>query len=117
MKSYEFNKIGYASLPTLTHEDEKKAIKLISKYLDKEDNTFYMMVNHDTHYFTVFEWRDRPKAEVAGEVVDIAKSLGYIKSIELSSNESMIEIWILNPVANECYMYGFFAYDQGVITL
>lgn len=115
MKMYDFNKIGYASLPSLTKEEEQKAVNLIHKYIKKKNETYYMMLNHDIHYFTLFNWNSSSFMALAEEVLSVAKSLGSVKSVEVSENGEMVEIWILNIMTNECYMYGFFAYDQGVI--
>lgn len=115
MNLYEFNKVGYSSVPALTEAEEKKAINLIHEYIKNKEESYYMMLNHDVHYYTLFKWETCSSLAFAQEVFDVAKSLGKIKSIEVSENGEMVEIWILNIMTNECYMYGFFAYDQGVI--
>lgn len=116
MNIYDLNKAAYNSLPTLSEEKEQKKLRHIKRFLNNTDNKFYMLLNHDNHYFTLFEWHTYSDEEFAKEIIDIVKSLGKIKSIELSENGEMIEFWIAN-YDNECYMYGFFPYDKGVISL
>lgn len=117
MELYEFNKIGYNSVPSLTKQEEKKAIDLIHEYIKGRNDSYYMMLNHDIHYYTLFNWATCSSLAFAEEVLDVAKSLGPVKSVELSQNGEMIEIWITNIMMNECHMYGFFSYDAGVIEL
>ena len=54
---------------------------------------------------------------MAKEIIEVAKSLGSIKSIEVGNNDipgKMLEIWITN-LSGECNMYGLFDYTGGVI--
>lgn len=115
MNLYELNKAGYGSIPSLSKEEEKKAISLIHEYLSGKSDTHYMMLNHDVHYYTLFRWESCSSKAFAEEVFNIAKSLGAVKSVELATSGEMVEIWITNIMTNQCYMYGFFPYDEGVI--
>lgn len=111
MTLYEINKNAYSDLPEV---DKDKAIDTIRNYILHDSNTYYMMVNHDTRYFTLFVWEHDPTAKYfAAEIFKTAQSIGEVKAVE--SNENMLEIWIQQD--KECNMYGFFKYDRGVITV
>lgn len=117
MNFYEVNKAAYNALPTMTPEQEEEGVKTLCSYIEKKQNTYYMMVNHDYRYFTLFR-HTVPSAYIrafAKEILDVAKSLGILKAVECSQDGNMIEIWITSTMADECSMYGFFGYDAGVI--
>lgn len=114
MKVYDFNKVGYASLPDLTREEEKKATKLIQDYIMTKNNSYYILLNHELRYFTTFKTVSfAPKS--AEEILTFLKELGNIKSIEVSESGDMIECWIIYN--KECHMFGFLAYDWGIVNV
>lgn len=117
MKLYEINQAGYNSLPVLTKEERKKALDIITQYIKDTHGDYYMMLNHDVRYYTIFDWELAEYLEFAQEVMSVAESLGVVKAVEISENNAMIEIWITNIMTNECHMYGFFVYDKGVIKI
>ena len=115
MNLYEVNCSGYNSLPPLTKEEKIKAHDLIADYLTSTSNHHYVLINHESHYFTVFHWVYKTTRKFTCDIMDVVSNLGAIKAIELSENKEMIEFWITNPMTNTCHMYGFLAYDGGVI--
>jgi hypothetical protein len=116
MTLYEFNKNGYSSLPDLTEEDFERGIEKITTFLEHTWNQYYMILNHDIHYYTLYHWEDNYRApdEVARDMAELMGSLGAIKAIEVE--EDRIEFWITN-ITGECQLYALFAYDNGVITV
>ena len=109
---YELNQAGYASLPKMTKAELEKAKENIITFLDSHDSSYYMMLNHDNKYYTLFTYIDkRDKDKMALEIISVAKSLGELKSIEV--NGDILEIWILYN--NKCDMYALFNYEKGVI--
>lgn len=112
---YEFNKANYANLPVMTKEELTRSIPYIVSFLDKSKSKYYLMLEADQRYYTLFTF---PKGnynpgELAREIISIAEELGPIKSIEESSDGNMLEIWIGN--GEDCRMYGLFDYSRGVI--
>ena len=112
MTLYELNQAGYASLPKMTKAELEKAKENIVTFLDVHNSSYYMMLNHDNKYFTLFVYENNIDVEkMAREIISVSKSLGEIKSIEV--NGDIIEIWILYE--GKCDMYAFFDYAKGVI--
>lgn len=118
MKLYDLNKAGYASIPTLTEKEAKQAVELIKNFLEETEEKYYMVLNHDVHYYTMYNWRPNNNSRIfAQDVYSLLEERGSIKAVELSENGDMIEFWIYNSKTEECNMYGFFPYDQGVIEI
>ena len=112
MTLYELNQAGYASLPKMTKAELEKAKRNIITFLDSNNSRYYMMLNHDNKYFTLFTYEnDVNKNKMASEIISVSKTLGEIKAIEI--NGDIIEIWILYE--GKCDMYAFFDYAKGVI--
>lgn len=113
MNLYEFNKLGYASLPKMTKVEIEKAKEDILEFLSIHSSNYYMMLNHDQKYFTVFTYKDKriEREKMAEEMISVAKSLGTLKSIEV--NGDILEFWIQHD--KECIMYATFEYEKGVI--
>ncbi len=72
-----------------------------------------MLLNNELRYYTLYTWQGEknPKA-MASELINIVRPLGKLKSVELN-DYGAVEFWVSD--AEECHMYVFFNYDQGVI--
>ena len=116
MNLYELNQAGYNSLPELKDDKLEEAEKKLYDYLISHDANYYMMLNHDKRYFTIFTYgKDKHVPHWMAEgMIDIAQSLGTLKSIEIAPN--MAEFWITDE-NNVCNMYAVFPYDRGVIEI
>lgn len=113
MTLYEVNQQAYEQLPKMTKAELEEAKEKLSKFLYNSYNTYYMMLNHDKKYYTVFVIKKEINIlSIADEIIDVSKSLGQIKGIEVT-DQGMVEIWISN--SGECNMYALFPYDKGVI--
>lgn len=113
MTLYEINQQGYKSLSNMIKSDVDKAIKELAENINSLNGKYFMMVCNELHYYTLFTWRgDIYKSYfMAEEVIDVAKTLGNIKDIEVQNDHT--KIWIENN--DECHAYIFFNYDKGVI--
>ena len=96
--------------------DERDAIL---DYVVDTDNTYYMLLSNELHYYTVFSFdkahqnpNDLPPIE--DEVIACVQDLGIIKSIA-PNEDGVIEIWITDIDAEKSYPLYFFKYDLGVI--
>lgn len=117
MKMYDLNKAGYSSLPPLTTEETDRAVRRIANYIKEKKETYYMLLNHDIHYFTLFKKQSMHPVEIAEEILDLLREFTIIKAVEISENKEMMEIWTTHTMSGEGLMFGLFGYDRGVITL
>ena len=124
MNLYELNQAGYSSLPKMSKSQidvaKDKIAEWLIDYAHTSQNSYFMLLNNrgTTHYYTLFNWKsgsDNSCINVANEIVDVAKSLGTLKSIELNDNDAW-EFWITLPNTST-EVYFLFNYDQGVIEL
>jgi hypothetical protein len=113
---YEMNKASYAKLPDISEEDKKFALTTIKTFINASWNHYYMILNHDIHYYTVYNWNQKSSELFAIDVFDLMSRLGKLKAVELSESNDMVEFWIVD-ITGECHMYAFFAYDKGVIEI
>lgn len=114
MTLYEMNQQAYKALSNMIDKDINKNTKDLADLINKSTNNFFMMVCNELHYYTLFTWRNRKNHKpynLAKEIIDVSKTLGNLKAIEISDDHA--EIWIENN--DECNMYMFFQYDAGVI--
>ena len=118
MNLYELNQAGYAALPTMTKEEIISKKDAIFNFMSGDNlGSYYMLLCNELRYYTLFDvYRPFGKiitGSMVDEILEIIISLGELKAIEV--NSSMIEFWVLKD--NECHMYAFFNYDNGVIQL
>lgn len=115
MTLYELNQAGYASLPELTDSQKEEAKQTIERYINHYGAhaiEYFMLLNNDLHYYTVFSWISDDFHNLSNEVMNIAEDLGQIKSVEANDND-VIEFWITGEEGTN--MYVFFNYTQGVV--
>lgn len=123
MTLYELNQAGYAAMPKMAKskiiEKQDKVsewLKDIVKTYDSETNIYFMLLNNDLHYYTLFNWLASGGGTddtVAREIFSIVKDLGTLKSIELNDDGAW-EFWITSPDATT-NVYCLFDYTRGVI--
>ena len=119
MTIYDLNKASYAASRTYSTAKLEDSIEdVLIPYLVTFDGSYYMLVNNEKHYYTLFTYehsvvKHKSYYNMAKEVISIAKKLGDIKSIE--RNGQMVEFWIKDKNDKNIYMYPFFIYDKGVI--
>jgi len=117
---YELNQGIMTKAPEYTQEQIDEAIKLIQDYVNPIEHEYYMLLSNERKYYTLFDVSiplDAAKVptilpRVENEVIECLKSLGQIKSIELS-DQGTIECWV--TIGDNSYVYYFFEYDEGVI--
>lgn len=117
MTLYEINKQAYNKLPNLSAEECDELKGLVETYLINHPAKYYMCLNNENHYYTVYTHQDndnRNYKKLAYEMVEIANELGGIKAIELSNDGGAIEFWIMYDNIDTCVFY-LFPYDQGVV--
>ena len=115
MTLYDLNKAGYASLPSLTEKGWSDARDALLQYITTFKSDFYMLLNNDLHYYTIFTWQSRSYDwfSMVDAIIEIVRDLGNVKAIE--RNGPNVEIWIEQN--GECNMYVLFDYERGVVTV
>lgn len=112
---YDYNKAGYGALPPYDSEGLKLAEKNIKEYLKKSPSKYYLLLNNDEHYYTMFAFKDEYKfVEMTKEILDIATELGPIHGVEDGGNGAL-EFWI--KFNGECQLFYLFDYQRGVIEI
>ena len=114
MTLYDLNVENYAALPTMRYKDLQVAKRTIEDYLEENPAKYYLVLEKRQRYYTMLTYvgDERDIGTMADQLIDLAASLGRIKSIE--NGRGMIEMWIVDD-ENNCSMYGFFPWDEGVI--
>lgn len=116
MNMYELNKIGYSKLPDLSAVEIEDSINLIKQFLKNNPSKYYMMLNNDVHYYTLYTFKDGYKfKDMAAEIISVILSVsnGKIKSIEVSEDNLKMEFWMIYD--DECHVFYLFDYAGGVI--
>lgn len=115
MTLYELNQAGYTSLPPLSDEGWGTARAALLQYLTTFESNYYMLLNNELHYYTIFTWESKVHDcfTLADEIISIAKALGKVKAIE--RNGETVEFWI--ETDGECNMYVLFDYERGVVAV
>lgn len=112
MNMYEFNQISYSSVPDMTEEELDKAKKNLRTFLQNNIADYYLLLNNEAHYYTVFNYVNTLKIkEMTETIMEIVLELGSIKAIEIEDDK--VEFWIMHE--NECKVFYLFDYTQGVI--
>lgn len=120
---YDFNRANMGQLPVLTTEEELEGAKqVIRDFLCEEEYAFYyMLLNHENRYFTLFEFThdiksDGRRNEMADDVIICMNNCGFdIIDICKDSSGCALEVWVKDRTTQVVHMYLLFAYDFGVI--
>ena len=120
---YEFNKINMAQIPCLETTEQFNGAKLVVKDFVNENlsSNYYMLLNHEKRYFTVFHISKEIDLEFAKEMIanDILECMlncnfGII-DINKDESEMALEVWVKDLETADVHMFLFFPYDFGVI--
>lgn len=113
MNLYDLNKQIISQLADFNEEDLKNSKEIITEYLQKQGNKFYMLLCRDINYYTLFNISTGSNLPAAAdEVIECAKTIGTIKSVDTNDNGA-IEIWAQGE--EESLVMYLFPYDLGVI--
>lgn len=119
---YEFNKINVAKMPVLkTSSEIRGAKRVIKEFVNEKLAKYYMLLNHDNRYFTLFNFKDGVIFEekvntMANDVIECMENCGFgIVDISRDESEEALEVWAKDEENQTAYMYLLFPYDFGVI--
>lgn len=118
MNLYELNQIGYSQLPNYNQDDFSFALLVIEKWIKEHFASYYMFLCNNQKYYTIYHNSfGKSIAEKARIIIDIAKNLGSIKSIELNESGDGIEFWIIPDGCEDIQMFLLFDYSRGVVEI
>ncbi len=113
MNLYEANQAIYQNAPSITDRDGAQA--QIRNYLTTHPSKYYLMLNNDERYYTLYTFKNEFKFnKMAKEILDISLNLGDIKDIVTSDN-GYLEFWIIYK--EKPTMFILFDYTRGVIEI
>lgn len=92
--------------------------EIITNFMRKMNNTYYMLLCNERKDYTVFKMNDKNSDDSIREIVSILvdeclKNRGEIRGIDLTKGKDAIEIWLI--IEDEAYCYYFFPYDAAII--
>lgn len=112
---YDLNKIAYAQLPILAAHTLKweHAIEPLKQYVINHANKYFMLLNNDAHYYTLFHFDVEYNEEFLPAIKDCVLSIGDLIGVDYNTTTDAYELWFNQ--GGEILMYVFFGYDKGVI--
>lgn len=110
MNIYEVNKGLYLNVPSMEEEPIKK---VILDFLQGHKSCYYLMLNHDIYYYTVFHNIAFRTEAMMNEIYSIIAELGPVVDIINNQETAMLEIWI--KYDGDPMMFGLFDYTRGVV--
>ncbi len=110
MNIYDVNKGIYQNVPPMKSESVKK---VILGFLNEHKSLYYLMLNHDIHYYTLFHTHKSCAEIMMEEIYSIIQELGPVVDIINNQETAMLEVWI--KYDGEPMMFGLFDYTRGVV--
>lgn len=119
---YDFNRANMGKLPLLDEEGVEGAKNVVRKFLTRQtENFYYMLLNHENRYFTLFEFTHNIKSDdrintMADDVIECMLNCGF-GIIDINEDEigMALEVWVKDVETEAVHMYLLFPYDFGVI--
>ena len=119
---YDFNRANMGKLPLLDEEGIEGAKNVVRKFLTRQtENFYYMLLNHENRYFTLFEFTHNIKSDdrintMADDVIECMLNCGF-GIIDINEDEigMALEDWVKDIETEAVHMYLLFPYDFGVI--
>lgn len=134
---YEINQQLIAGMPVLTKEEIQKRAGVIKKYLGENPDEYYLFLNRDVGYFTLFHFKNVDsqhlnsvaKNKFVEEFLDLVNDMGDVRVIEVDNNQAL-SVWTsLKPAsydsldeegkkeADIVHCFYLFPYGRGVIEI
>lgn len=113
---YDMNKslIQQVEKP-MTKEDLENARNTFEEYVTTSDNQYYMLLCNDRKDYTLFNYTTERLEFFYNELQECLINRGSVYSIEKTSDNQALEIWL--KIDDEVFCYYFFAYDTGVLEI
>ena len=119
---YDFNRANMGKLPVLTTPEELAGAKgVVTSFLEQHPAKYYMLLNHENKYFTVFNFANdgsfaTQKNYMAQDVIECMENCDFnIIDICPDNFGGALEVWVKDLETESVHMYLLFPYDFGVI--
>lgn len=123
MTLYDFNKQLYSQATPLTADTLRPIMTNIGDWFSKYNNVegdckrYFMLLNNDIHWFTVFNFVKRYYNKALEELYGIFANLGDIVGIEYNHESDYWEIWIRLAQSGDTVMFILFESSDFVIDI
>ena len=124
MTSYDINKQLISQLPPMTEEQYIEYENALTEFLVKTNNEYYMLLNNDKHYYTLFHKNGDIEFEAMPDVLkEILNELGEFITWSAGADDESMELWVKEKWTSvideteheEVFCYYLFGYDAGVV--
>ena len=115
--AYDMNKQLVSQMENIENNEQEmiKALETLENFWDEKNDEHFMLLCNDMNYYTVFQRAyGNGLNSFKTEVIECLHNIGAIKSLELTSDGTGIEIWIQEVGEDPMVMY-LFPYDCGVV--
>lgn len=110
MTVYDLNKTIISQLQPKSALELQPCISIINQYHDQHNSEFYLLLCKEISYYTIFAMRDptflTDFPSLGSAAVSCAQDIGQIVSVDPSSENDAVEIWVRSPEGDKC-MYLF----------
>ena len=84
---YDFEKMGYNSLPSMTDEELENSKKFICNFLKTHPSSYYMMLNNESRYYTLYTFTNNYLFKtMTDEIIDIVNKLDAILELKIGAS-------------------------------
>lgn len=115
MNLYDLNQSAINQFPPIELEQLKEKVSnLFINLINESKNNHFMLLSNEYKYYTIFEYKENTEDAVSA-ISSILNELGDVLSIDVTEDNSAIELWIRPEGEDNCIVFYFFPYDSGVV--
>lgn len=117
INGYELMKTAVLQMSDYNLAQIEQAKNEIIKFREKNPAQYYMMLNRDYNYYTLFNYdktNNIPEDKFEEAVMDCILNQGSIKNIGFEKGTNKLEYWVKTD-ENNCSVGYLFPYDEGVV--
>lgn len=114
---YDLNKQIMSTKKIMKKDRINHELKNLAAWVNSKEDNYFMLLCHERRDYTIFRLleKDNKYSKFTKELLETLKNRGDILEIELEKANEVYSIWIKDE--NESFVYYFFPYDMGVITV
>lgn len=120
LSNYDINKYMMQSYEPLSLDEIDKLFEenLIKWFTNQRQVRYYCLLCRELNSFTVFALKPKSyDVHFFVALINCLLSFGGVLSLEITEDNSAIEIWIRDKETQENYCYYLFNYNEGVIEI
>lgn len=117
INEYELMKTAVIQLSDYNQAQIEQAKNKIIKFREQNPAQYYMMLNRDYNYYTLFNYdknNTNPKDKFEEAVMDCILVQGKVKAVDFKDKTDKIEFWVQTD-EETCSVGYVFPYDEGVV--